>query len=359
MKTDIAENIKTLRREKKYTQEQLAEAMGVSVGAVSKWENGSSVPELGLIMELADFFEISVDSLLGYKKQDNSIKSTVDRIWTFYSEKKFEEGSPEVEKALQKYPNNFDIVYRASTFFFFRGTEKHERKYLLRAKKLLEHSLNLIDQPHEIKAGKIEIYNDLSGVYSMLGENEKSIEMLKEHNESGIFDAFIGYYLSSSFKKYDEALPYLSDALVMSLSVLFYSAIGFANIYAGKKDYQLAMEAMLAVKNYYDALRIPGKTSYLDKSAVILTIGCAQMCENMNDPEGVRRYLLEAKKIAEAFDKNPDTTAKNIKFYCKEKPASSSDDIGETAMEGIENIVSSGADECTLVAKIWNEIKNA
>ncbi|MBQ7875206.1 MAG: helix-turn-helix transcriptional regulator, partial [Oscillospiraceae bacterium] len=284
MKSDIAENIKNLRKEKKFTQEQLAEAMGVSVGAVSKWESGASVPELGLIMELADFFETSVDALLGYRMQDNSIKNTVDRINTFYSEKKFEEGIFEVEKALQKYPNNFDIVYRASTFFYFWGTEKHDKKYLMRAKELLERSLNLIDQPHDIKSGKSEIYNDLAGIYFMIGNEDKGIEILKEHNESGIFDAFIGYYLAAFFKKYDEALPYLSDFIVMSLTGLFYNALGLANLYAGKGDFDLALDAVISVKNFYDSFRIPGKASYLDKSKVILTVACAQICEDMNDP---------------------------------------------------------------------------
>lgn len=42
MKSNINENIKLYRKEKGFTQEQLAEAMGVSVGAVSKWESGIS-----------------------------------------------------------------------------------------------------------------------------------------------------------------------------------------------------------------------------------------------------------------------------------------------------------------------------
>ena len=56
MEVKIAESIRTLRKKRSLTQEQLAEAMGVTVGAVSKWEKGISVPDIGLIMELADFF---------------------------------------------------------------------------------------------------------------------------------------------------------------------------------------------------------------------------------------------------------------------------------------------------------------
>lgn len=55
MKIRIAENIKKLRKEHLLTQEQMVEALGVTVGAVYKWEAGLSMPEIKLIMEIADF----------------------------------------------------------------------------------------------------------------------------------------------------------------------------------------------------------------------------------------------------------------------------------------------------------------
>ena len=59
METNIAENIRSYRKLCGMTQEQLAEVLGVSVGAVYKWESRTSLPELQLIMEMADFFEVS------------------------------------------------------------------------------------------------------------------------------------------------------------------------------------------------------------------------------------------------------------------------------------------------------------
>ena len=51
----LDENIRVMRREKRLTQEQLAEVMGVSTASVSKWETGVAVPELGMLAALADF----------------------------------------------------------------------------------------------------------------------------------------------------------------------------------------------------------------------------------------------------------------------------------------------------------------
>lgn len=67
MQIRLAENIRALRRQHRFTQEQLAESLGVTPGAVYKWEAGVSQPELAIIVELADLFDTSVDVLLGYE----------------------------------------------------------------------------------------------------------------------------------------------------------------------------------------------------------------------------------------------------------------------------------------------------
>lgn len=65
METKLADNIRALRKQRSLTQEQLAEVLGVTVGAVYKWEAKLSQPELTMIMIMADFFDTSVDVLLG------------------------------------------------------------------------------------------------------------------------------------------------------------------------------------------------------------------------------------------------------------------------------------------------------
>ena len=55
MDMKLSENIRKYRKERSLTQEQLAEVLGVTTGAVYKWEAGLSVPELNMIVELADF----------------------------------------------------------------------------------------------------------------------------------------------------------------------------------------------------------------------------------------------------------------------------------------------------------------
>ena len=60
----IAERIMILRKTKGYSQEELADQIGVSRQAVSKWESGQSSPDLEKVILLSDFFEVTTDYLL-------------------------------------------------------------------------------------------------------------------------------------------------------------------------------------------------------------------------------------------------------------------------------------------------------
>ena len=57
-------NLKLFRKQNGYTQEQVAEKLGVSRQAVAKWERGESLPDIENVIALADMYEITVDSLV-------------------------------------------------------------------------------------------------------------------------------------------------------------------------------------------------------------------------------------------------------------------------------------------------------
>ena len=65
MNINIGENIKNLRKRKDITQEELAEYLGISFQSISKWERGDGFPDITMLPDLADFFNISIDELIG------------------------------------------------------------------------------------------------------------------------------------------------------------------------------------------------------------------------------------------------------------------------------------------------------
>lgn len=94
MKLMLAQNIRTQRKAHSLTQENLAEAIGVTVGAVSKWENGTTSPDLVTLMGLADLFGTSVDALLGYQLGGHTVQSTVEELHTLQQKKSTRRARP-------------------------------------------------------------------------------------------------------------------------------------------------------------------------------------------------------------------------------------------------------------------------
>ena len=113
----LQENIKSFRKELGMTQEQLAEATGVTVGAVSKWESGATTPDLSLLIAMAELFQTSVDALLGFRLEGAGAAEQVKAIRECYGAREFEKGRVKAEKALQNFPNHFEVVYHSAVFF--------------------------------------------------------------------------------------------------------------------------------------------------------------------------------------------------------------------------------------------------
>ena len=59
----VGNNIKKMRLNNKLTQRQIAESLGVSCQAVSKWENNVNAPDIALLPQIAEIFGVSIDEL--------------------------------------------------------------------------------------------------------------------------------------------------------------------------------------------------------------------------------------------------------------------------------------------------------
>ncbi|MCR4759719.1 MAG: helix-turn-helix domain-containing protein [Oscillospiraceae bacterium] len=73
--------LRELRKEKNLSQEQLAEQFGVSSRSVSRWENGNTMPDISLLIELADFYDIEIRELLsGERKRETMNKDMKETL---------------------------------------------------------------------------------------------------------------------------------------------------------------------------------------------------------------------------------------------------------------------------------------
>jgi len=72
--------LKRLRKEKNFTQEQLAEQLGVSNRTVSRWETGSNMPDISLLVEIAEFYNISVAELIDGERRNEDMNEEVREV---------------------------------------------------------------------------------------------------------------------------------------------------------------------------------------------------------------------------------------------------------------------------------------
>ncbi|MCL1821035.1 MAG: helix-turn-helix domain-containing protein, partial [Oscillospiraceae bacterium] len=165
----IAENLRTLRKGKDLTQEEVAEMLSVSPQSVSKWERGDTLPDITLLPALANLYKVTVDALIGMDKIND--RQTRDNVFTT-AHKHLRNGdiNAAVEvysEALKTFPNDEDIMSDlAMSLALTNNAEK-----LSQAVSLCERVLsdNQGDKVHHTTRAA------LCFIYMKAGEKEKAI----------------------------------------------------------------------------------------------------------------------------------------------------------------------------------------
>ena len=356
MKLSLPENISRLRRERTMTQEQLAEALGVTFAAVSKWERGVATPELRLIAEMADLFEVSIDALIGYEFRRNDRESVVAKLKQYVRDRNDASAIAEAEKALRRYPNCFDNVYYSARIYRVCGLCQQMPEYSKRALSLYRHACDLIRQNSDPEITEISIRKEMAQIHIAIGEYEKGVELLKQNNPCRMNHPLIGETLASSCNDPEGAMPYLSKALLDLTVTHMEIVIGFLNAFCKTRDYPNALALVDWALAFYPGLKNPEKRGYMDKSeAVLWTIRAdiqLALCKSADAINSLRR----AKDIALRFDEAPNYDASSIRFVSCQIPATAFDDLGDTAMIGIEGVIAQ-CDHPELM-NLWRHIQN-
>lgn len=109
----IGENIKQLRLQRELTQEVLAEFLGTSFQSVSRWERGESYPDITMLPVIANFFDVTVDELLGICKTNNEEK--IREYLDLYDTMRLKDSSltfEKIENAVGEFPGDFRLLVR-------------------------------------------------------------------------------------------------------------------------------------------------------------------------------------------------------------------------------------------------------
>ena len=110
----LGENIKRLRLQKELTQENLSEFLGVTSQSVSNWERGETYPDITMLPEIAGFFNVSVDELLGVNRAEDEAE-IIKELETYDNLRDGRSKLEIISKLKEKFPNDFRILLRYMT----------------------------------------------------------------------------------------------------------------------------------------------------------------------------------------------------------------------------------------------------
>ena len=109
----IGEKIRSFRRKKEITQEQLADYLSISFQSVSKWECGDAYPDITMLPKIAAFFGVTTDELLCVDKlkEQEEVNGYQKRYREALSKGLVKEAVALMREANAKYPGNYRVMY--------------------------------------------------------------------------------------------------------------------------------------------------------------------------------------------------------------------------------------------------------
>lgn len=170
MYMQLGEKIRTLRKAKNISQDVLAQYLGVSFQAVSKWENGDTMPDVTLIPALASFFEVSTDELFSFNLMEQEEK--VNQICKEAAEYRFSDPQKSeaiLRNGLKQYPGN-DIIL--NNLLYTMRTPERSGEVISICKSIIE-----ITRDDEVKYDVLRI---LAQTYSEQGSYDLAKETLEK-----------------------------------------------------------------------------------------------------------------------------------------------------------------------------------
>lgn len=131
MNLQLGEKIRSLRKRDGRTQEALAEAIGVTCQAVSRWELGAAYPDMELIPPIANYFGVSIDELFGYDcEREKKVDEIIARVESFGIKARADDGWCEeciliLREGLAEFPLNEKLMITLAETLSEAGWRKH------------------------------------------------------------------------------------------------------------------------------------------------------------------------------------------------------------------------------------------
>ncbi|MGL6057677.1 MAG: helix-turn-helix domain-containing protein [Culicoidibacterales bacterium] len=177
----LHENLVKLRKIRGITQAQLAAFIGVTKASVSKWETGQSLPDILLLPQLAAYYAVSVDELLGYEPQLNKqqIQKLYHEFANDFASKPYEQVMEQSDELVKKYYACYPFLLQMALLWLnhvnLASTPQRQKQVFEEIRGLCQH---IQRQTSELKTSQ-DAFMLESLIDLQLGENERVVERLE------------------------------------------------------------------------------------------------------------------------------------------------------------------------------------
>jgi len=256
---NIGETILHLRKEKNITQEQLASMVGVTAGAVSKWETGNSVPDITILSPLTRALNTSLDILLSFQRElsETEAGSIKQELTEVFLHKGYKAGEAKCEEYLKNYPNSIPLKFAAAslTQMYLMMSEDHSEEFV---KTKMKDSLVMFQQIAKSREPKYApaAFFSIANIQMILENYEESEKAIKELPQAPI-DPMILYptlYLKQG--KTSEAMNLCSRMLLQYLNQSYLALTTMANISKAQKKYDKSVFYLDAVNKMQNIFKM-------------------------------------------------------------------------------------------------------
>ena len=190
-----------------------------------------------------------------------------------------------------------------------------------------------------------------------LEDDERALELFRQHNTDGLYSDSIGMILAKDAKRAQEALPYLSESLLIHEAALVRTVMGYLNLFLNSRDYAQAQALLAWALPIFTAMPRPECTSFMDKINSVFYLFQAHVLLKTGQPEEARTSAEEAHRLAVRFDAAPSYAADTIRFAMPGEDSTVNDDLGETAAQAAQNALKQMDDPQTTA--LWQEVCDA
>lgn len=329
---ELSQNIIRFRKERGLTQEQLAALLNVSVSAISKWEMGNNRPDLELLPDLAEIFQVSVDSLLGYEKSYKNVDKKIEEIKTFLAVEKYNEAIEEASCLLKRYPNDIRLnKVMADAYYslcFSTNTGEGKKENAEKALHYYERSIELYDKARISEYTEEDLYCNIATLYALeeVKRYEEAIEILEKYNGSGQYNNIIAHYLFLAGKK-EEAKKRIFRHCIGQQVFVFNDFSILSDMYRQEGDYETALSFLEAEIKSYE-LFMDDEGSYADRAYAGKAYIISGLYEKIGDEKKAEEWYQRAKEHARKYKKNPSMLISSMK-YCQDVDGRMIDSYGE------------------------------